>query len=309
MDGLSLDQFLVFVTVVDEGGFAAAARRLNRAQSAITYAVQKLEEQSGLQLFDRSGYRPALTEAGSSLLPRARRILDDVADFRHKARGIAEGLEAELCIVVDVLAPMQQLAEALLDLNRTFPTVQVRVLVESLEASHTTMMQEQVHLGLLIEVMPLTALERNFCCEFDLVAVASPGHPLAKLPNPLRPEHLQEKVQLVLDSKTAIRGERDYGVHSVNRWYLSDLAAKRALLLSGVGWGSMPRHLVADDIASGRLVELRPERWEGGDRMPSLAVVVAYRKGRVLGPAGRWLVQRMSSPAAGMDERGGSAED
>src|SRR3954466_12013275 len=97
MDALSIDQFVIFVAIVDEGGFAAAARRLNRAQSAITYAIQKLEDQSGLQLFDRSGYRPSLTDAGSALLPRARRILQDIADYRHQARGIAEGLEAELC--------------------------------------------------------------------------------------------------------------------------------------------------------------------------------------------------------------------
>ena len=71
MDSLTLDQFAVFAAVVDAGSFAAAARRMNRAQSAITYAIQKLEEQSGVVLFDRAAYRAELTEAGRALLPAA----------------------------------------------------------------------------------------------------------------------------------------------------------------------------------------------------------------------------------------------
>src|SRR3712207_2284264 len=106
MDALSLDQFQVFAAVVDEGSFSAAARRLNRAQSAVTYAIQKLEEQSGAELFDRSAYRPALTEAGRALLPRVRRILEEVDAFRTQARGISGGLEPELSMVVDAMFPM-----------------------------------------------------------------------------------------------------------------------------------------------------------------------------------------------------------
>jgi DNA-binding transcriptional LysR family regulator len=71
LNGLTLDQCLVFTTVAAEGSFSATARRMNRAQSAVTYASQKLEAQLGLLLFDRSGYRPVLTEAGAALLPRA----------------------------------------------------------------------------------------------------------------------------------------------------------------------------------------------------------------------------------------------
>ncbi len=69
LDGLTLDQFAVFVTVVEEGSFSAAARKLNRAQSAITYTVQALEAQTGTDLFDRSAYRPTLTPAGRALVP------------------------------------------------------------------------------------------------------------------------------------------------------------------------------------------------------------------------------------------------
>jgi DNA-binding transcriptional LysR family regulator len=297
MDAFSLDQFAVFVAVIEQGGFAAAARKLNRAQSAVTYAIQRLEEQSGVKLFDRSGYRPVLTDAGAALLPRARRVLEALVDYQQQAHGIAGGLEAELSLVVDMLAPMAPLAAALREMQTVFPTVQVRIDVESLGATSQVLARGEADLGLLLEVVPMAEFETNRYGEADLVAVAAPDHPLAKLPPPIASDLLRDHVQLVLASNAAVQGERDAGVHATNRWYLTDIAAKRVLLLSGAGWGSMPRHLVAEDLDAGRLVALQPDRWEGSDRMPSLAAVIAHRKDVALGPAGRWLFQRLALEA------------
>ena len=100
MDSLTLDQIQILLTVVDEGSFSRAAKKLNRAQSAVTYGIQKLEAQIGIPLFDRTAYRPALTEAGRTLLLRARRIAEETNAFRDAARSLASGLEAELTIVL-----------------------------------------------------------------------------------------------------------------------------------------------------------------------------------------------------------------
>ena len=72
MDALTLDQVRVFLSVVDEGSFPKAAKSLQRAQSAVTYAIRKLEAEIGVPLFDRSAYRSVLTPAGRALLTRAR---------------------------------------------------------------------------------------------------------------------------------------------------------------------------------------------------------------------------------------------
>jgi len=123
MDSLTLDQFAVFAAIVDEGSFAAAARRLNRAQSAITYAIQKLEDQSGTELFDRTAYRPTLTDAGKELLPRIRRILADVDDYRLHARQMVMGLEEELRLAVHPYTPAHLLSSVLRDFHGAFPSV------------------------------------------------------------------------------------------------------------------------------------------------------------------------------------------
>src|SRR3954470_18019573 len=147
MDSLTLDQFAVFATVVAEGSFAAAARRMNRAQSAVTYAIQKLEEQSGVVLFDRSSYRAELTEAGRALLPRARRILDDVAHLRLQAAGVSQGLEAELSLVVDAFVP-DTLAGALKEFREAFPLVTLRITVEFFQATRTALLDGTVDLAM-----------------------------------------------------------------------------------------------------------------------------------------------------------------
>ncbi|RFB79642.1 LysR family transcriptional regulator [Methylovirgula sp. 4M-Z18] len=299
MDALSLDQFLVFVTIADEGSFAAAARRLNRAQSAITYAIQKLEDQSGLILFDRSQYRPTLTEAGATLLPRARRVLDDVADYRLQASGIAKGLEAELTLLATAYFPGELLARVLRAFNAAFPAVQIRLSIESTDTSTDALRDRQADLALINEFTPLDgAFERRFCTRVGLVAVAAPGHPLAHLPASFGSDLLQDHTQIVLEARSETRDGRDFGVHAANRWRVTDLDMKHQLLLGGVGWGSMPYPRVAADLAAGRLVALKPDRWEGSDRMPVFPLVIAHLKETPLGPAARWLVQKFVEESA-----------
>jgi DNA-binding transcriptional LysR family regulator len=130
-NGLTLDQFLTFTTVAEEGSFSATARRMNRAQSAVTYAIQKLEDQLGLLVFDRSSYRPTLTEAGAALLPRAIRIMREVEAFSDQARGITQGLEPELPLVVDAMFPMPRIVDALRVFGERYPTVPTRIYVAS----------------------------------------------------------------------------------------------------------------------------------------------------------------------------------
>jgi len=102
----SLDQLQVFLTVVETGSFAAARRKLGRATSAVSHAIANLEQQLGVQLFDRDRTRkPTLTAIGSSVLSEARTVSVGVDSLRAKISGMLGGLESELSIVVDVMLP------------------------------------------------------------------------------------------------------------------------------------------------------------------------------------------------------------
>ena len=296
MDAISIDQLRVFRQVAEAGSFSAAARAMHRAQSAVTYAVQKLEDQVGTPLFDRSGYRPVLSDAGRALLPRAARILEELAAFSSQARAISGGLEPEVSLVVDPTFPTPVLVKVLARFQREFAPVQLRVFVETLGAAAQTVVDGTADLGIVLEFAAASAgpdLELSAMGEVELVPVAAPSHPLARRRGKITVEAVRDEVQLVLTDRSGLTRGKDWSVLSVRTWRLADLGARHEMLLAGLGWGSMPVHMVDEDIAAGRLVKLDIRRPDGVTKLPRPAVVLARRKGKVLGPAGEWLAARL----------------
>lgn len=298
MDAITLDQFTVFLTIVEEGSFAAAARRLGRAQSAITYAVQKLEDQSGVPLFDRSDYRPKLTEQGRALLPRIRRIIEDVDEFRVQAQSIAQGVEAELIVAVETFLPLSMFSKALRRFHEAYPMVQLRInAVRPMDATRQ-LLDDRADLGLLL-LSPKREpdLESLLITEMDFVAVAAPKHPLAELPPNFPQEATRDHLQIVVSDPEPARGSAEYGVIGVNQWRVSDVRLRYDLVKEGIGWGSMPRPMAEADLKRGDLVELRPAKWDSSNTMPRFKAVVAKRKDTALGPAGNFLMTSLARGA------------
>jgi DNA-binding transcriptional LysR family regulator len=293
MDALTLDQIQILLAVVDEGSFSGGARKLRRAQSAVTYGIQKLEEQVGMALFDRSTYRPVLTEAGRALLPRARRIAEETTAFRAQAHSLAGGLEPELTLVLDSMFPMPLLVEALRAFTARFPTVPPRIYVHSLGAAAELVLNGTCVIGLLPFVFSDTyALKRVSLLAVDLLPVVAKCHPLAAIDGVIDADIIRRHVQLVLTDRSALTEGRDYGVLSPQTWRLADLGAKHTMLLAGLGWGSMPAHLVADDVRQGRLKVIRPA--EFGGRTERLEMGGLYLADRVLGPAAQWMINYLA---------------
>ena len=288
MDGLTLDQVQVFLTVVEQGSFSGAARSLGRAQSAVTHAIQRLEAQLGVDLFDRDSYRPSLTEAGRTLLPRARRLVDEAASLRAQARSVAGGLEGELTLAVEALFPMLPIVEALHEFSGRYPSVTPRLYVEALGAATQLVLNGTCVLGLLPDFFSESDnLVRRPLLSVELVPVVAPDHALARFGGAITPELLRDHVQLVLTDRSGLTGNRDYGVLGSRTWRLGDLGAKHAMLRAGLGWGNMPRHIVEDDLASGklRLIRLGPTA--------KLPMSVIWRSLHPPGPAAAWLVSRL----------------
>jgi len=296
MDALTLDQIRVFLSVVDEGSFPKAAKSLNRAQSAVTYAIRKLEAEIGVPLFDRSAYRSVLTPAGRALLTRARRIAEEAGAFREQARGLAHGLEAELSIVLDAFYPMPPIFDALRAFTEQFPTVPPRLYVASLGAATDLVTDGTCAIGLLpSNVAELAALKLTPITTIHLCPVVSPSHPLASIQGIIEPHVLRQHVQLVLTDASTLTAAVDWGVLSSRTWRLADLGAKKSMLLAGLGWGNMPAHIVEDEIKDGRLTVIQPA---GSDTLTPLVLGAAYISEHSLGPAGRWMLTYLTSVAS-----------
>jgi DNA-binding transcriptional LysR family regulator len=302
MDALTLDQFAVFAAVVDEGSFAGAARRMNRAQSAITYAVQKLEDQTGVALFDRSAYRPMLTEAGVALLPRARRILSDLDEYRLHARRVTQGLEDELNLLVHPYVPPDTLAQVLRAFHEEFPSVRINVSLGSRDLALEALRGGKVDLALVPELVAIgDDLERSVSFQFEIVVAAAPSHPLAQSDGIFPAELLRDHVRLAMhgvlsEEENAIL--HGWGMDGLLCWHVMDFRIYHELLLAGVGFGTVMRSRVEDDIAKGKLVVLRPGGWGDAEHALKIPLLIVRSTNRPPGPAGRWLFQRFTDIAA-----------
>ena len=294
LDGVSLDQLRTFIAAVDEGSFSAAARKLNRVQSAVSGWVGGLEDQIGVVLFDRTGRFPKLTAEGVLLLADARNIVSGVDTLKARAKLMASGLETELSVVVDVFFPTALVSAAAKAFASQFPLTPLRVFVEGLGAAYQPVLDGRCSLGIL-STLPITfpSLVSERLGEVPLVSVAAAGHPLASFGQRIPRRELSKHVQLVLTDRSDLMAGRDYGVVSPSTWRLADLSTKYAFLKDCVGWGGMPLHMVEKDIANGTLVVLDV------DDMPRtgfmLGMSAYHQASEPPGPAGRWFIDQLRS--------------
>jgi DNA-binding transcriptional LysR family regulator len=292
LQSVSFDQLRMFVAAADEGSFSAAARRVQRTQSAVSEAILNLEAQLGVALFDRSGRYPKLTNEGVILLADARAVITDVDAMKARAKGIAGGLEAELAAVVDVFLPIEAVAEFAREFRVQFPATPLRLYVEALGGAVQPVIDGRVSLGIVGSLPTLPqGLVQERVSEVAFMMVAAASHPLASYRGTIPNAELARHVQLVLTDRSTLSEGREFGVMSPSTWRLADLFAKHAFLVAGLGWGGMPLQTVAKDIAEGRLVELLVEDVPpGGLSLPMFAI---YRIADPPGPAGRWMIDRL----------------
>lgn len=288
IDTLTLGQLRTFVAIAESGGFRAGAARLRRAQSALSHAVASLEQELGITLFDRSGRRPVLTPAGTALLEDARAVLLKVDTMRARARGVSQGLELELPVVVDTLFPLPLACAALHAMHERHPSVRVHLQVAALGGPLDALLEARCTVAITVgndlhdprlQKEPLTAI--------PIVPVVSCRHPLAaalRTRKRLRSEDIGEHLQIVLIDPTPLSAGRDFNVLSPRTWRVGTQEAKRALIEAGVGWGRLPLWTVEEALRDGTLVRL-PARSLGPAGDTSEQAYVAHRRDRVLGPA------------------------
>ena len=289
---LTLDQLRVLVTIAETGSFSAAGRRLGRVQSAMSQVVATLEGVQGVTLFDRSGFRPVLTDVGRVLVGQARAVLSGAARFEAVAAGTREGLEPELAVAIDPLVPTSAFIDSLLALRAKFPHLPVSFSTEGLGGAERRLRRGDAALALCIllpsvpeDVAALPLLGIN------LIPVVSPDHPLARLEGPVTPADLEEHTQLVLSDPAAPDGP-SYGVIGTKAWRFVELGRRLDFLLAGLGWCRMPEYIVSPYLATGRLVPLAIESDPARATGP-LMIYAAHMRDRAMGRAGSWLLNEL----------------
>ncbi|WP_158240475.1 LysR family transcriptional regulator [Telmatospirillum siberiense] len=297
----SIDQITTFLAVVEHGNFSAAAKMMNRPQSSVTYAIQKLETDLGITLFDRSARLPILTTEGRALVPMARRLALEMRTLQRSADSMAQGIERKLLLAVDCAFPTARLIAVLARFNREFPIVRARITIDSLHAVAMAVVDGTATLGIAGPVIAqFPELASHPIGMIARVPVAAPDHPLGLMTGPIPPEAFREQVQIVMANASRHPRQRMFNSPEGVIWRINDMGFKKNAILSGLAWGRLPLALARADLDAGRLVRLEAEGVTDSDWCRPLPMHLAYRRDDILGPAARWIRQAL------MDDEGGT---
>ena len=279
---LSLDALSVLDTIDRKGSFAAAAEELHRVPSAITYQVQKLEQDLDALLFDRRGHRAKLTPAGRELLAQGRPLLQAAGELEHRIRRIATGWEPELRIAVDTIIPFKALYPLLdrfyRDCGGNGEHTRLRLLNEVLGGTWDALLDARADLaiGAPGDAPSGSHLRVRRLGELETVFAVAPRHPLAKAREPIADATLREHRIVVIADSSRVGPPRTIGLlDGQDTLTVSDMPAKLAAQIAGLGCGSLPRFLAAPAAASGQLVIKRL-----AEPRPAMPVHFAWRAER-----------------------------
>jgi len=270
---ITLEQWRALLAVVDAGGYAQAAESLNKSQSSVTYAVQKLESLLGVKAFEIQGRKAVLTPTGELLVRRARALVDDAGGIERSARALSAGWEAEIRIAVEIIFPAWLVLRCLDRFGVESPQTRVELIESVLGGTPEALLRGEADLAISPQVPagflgdPLIRLRA--------IAVAHPDHPLHLLGRALSIRDLRAHRHLVVRESGTRRATRALGVEAAQRWTVSHLATSIQAARMGYGFAWYPEEAIRDELASGALKPL-PLR-EGGERFAELYLVIADR--------------------------------
>ena len=271
----------MLAAVVDEGGFAAAASRLNRSQSAISYSIARLQESLDLALLVVEGRKSVLTPHGQTLLARGRLLVKELDTLEALARSLKQGWESELKLIVDAAFPRARLLDIVAELQSSCPGTQIQAADVVLSGAEQAILEGSGDLVVTSRVPP--GYLSDWLLDVNFVAAARADHPLLRLGRELTSDDLVRHVQAVVrDSGTS--QPRDEGwLGSERRFTVSSMDASLATVLAGLAYAWLPEHLLAEPLRSGALRRL--PLVSGASRKVSLHMVLVHAE--VVGPAAR----------------------
>lgn len=272
MNEPSLLQLQCFDALATEGSFAAAAARLNRTHPAVHAAISALEAQVGMALLDRSGYRVALTPAGIAFRERVVQFLHQYDDLRRSAAQLAAGEEPELRVVIGDLCPLPDTLGALRQFFAACGTTRLTLMFEAIGGPWERLRKGECDLIFHHLDRPSPEFETIARFQVDLVPVAAPGFMADRPDRPLTPDDMRPYMQCVIrDTCREGTGGNYYLIEGARTCSVPDQLMKRELIVQGLAWGHMPRYLVADDLADGRLQSLESPQLRGAT-LPHYAI-------------------------------------
>ena len=287
---LTLEALQALDAIARKGSFAAAAAELHRVPSALTYTMQKLEQDLDVPLFDRSGRRARLTAAGEELLREGRQLLQAAGELECRVKRVATGWETELRIALDIIIPATQLFPLIEAFYAEESGTRLRLSYEVLAGTWDALASNRADLALGVsgDTPAGGAYAVRMLGYKDFVFALAPTHPLAAMTEPITHEQILAHRAIAIGDSSRNLPPRSIGLLTgQDVLTVPDLASKVAAQVAGLGCGYLPAHAAAPLVHEGRLVIKLVE-----EAQPPGNLYYAWRsedKGKAL----RWFVRRL----------------
>jgi DNA-binding transcriptional LysR family regulator len=268
---ITLEQWRTLVTVVERGGYAQAAEALHKSQSSVTYAVQKIESQLDLKVFEIQGRKAILTPTGQFLYRRAKALLAESGAIERAARRLSAGWEAEIRIVAEILFPTWLLLDCFARFTEESPHTRIELFESVLSGSTEALLQGQVDLAIGNVVPP--GFSGEPLMQPRLIPVASPDHPLHQLGRSLTMRDLRAHRHIVIRESGSRRDTRVQTLDTTERWTVSNAATSIAAMKRGYGFAWFAEEKIRAELREGTL-KMLPMR-DGGERFGQLYLIIA----------------------------------
>lgn len=254
---LSLEALEVIDTIARKGSFAAAAESLFKVPSALTYTVRKLEEDLGVSLFNRSGHRATLTEAGAELLNEGRNLLNAASELESRVKRVASGIETDLIIAVSDLLNITAIYPVLDKFYAQKFGTRIKLLREVYGGSWDALIsgRADISLGAPGDAPPGGGYNTKAIGTLEFLYAVAPHHPLAKLPEPLQNlDIMRYRAVSAADSSRNLPPRTSGILSGQDVLTVPDMQAKLDAQIAGLGVGYLPRKLAEKYTARGELV-------------------------------------------------------
>ncbi len=255
---MTLDQLLAFDAIVSTGTFRGAADKLNKAQSAVSHQIRKLEDEIQFDLFSRDTYRPELTSQGIVLYRETARVLEAVRALKATVTGLRSEQEPIIRIAMTATMAFDPILRVLGQISAKYPSTHIRVDAEMMGGLLARLMDGDADMIIAgLHDVPVDQVETLPVGRITIRPVAHHSFPPAKSKSMLSRQQMQGYVQVVVSGT----GGRDFEqsrdlLIGGQKWNVSDFNTKKSVIKAGLGWGGMPEHLIQADLDRGELVGL-----------------------------------------------------
>jgi DNA-binding transcriptional LysR family regulator len=289
---ISLEHWRSLLAVVDAGGYAQAAEVLHKSQSAVTYAVQKMEALLGVKIFEVIGRKAHLTSTGEVLYRRAKALLDEAGALEGAAGTLAAGWEPELRLSVEIIFPTWLLLQCFAAFAEERPQTRIELYENVLSGTEEALLQRRVDLAICSQIPPGFMGDQLIRMRF--IALAHPDHPLHRLGRELTLQDLRKHRHLIIRDTGSQRRSGSW-LGAEQSWTVSQKATSIHAAVMGLGFAWFPEDTVRGELERGELKPL-PLR-EGAERWGELYLVFADRD--YAGPGARRLAEIIREHVAG----------